>query len=226
MGFLYSMVIKGKFFLQITLFIAFTGAILPLANLAMAAQESSFFGDSIIENPGLLPTNPFYFLKRFRRLTQRAITVTSVKKAELELDILNQKAAEIKRLMEIVKSDREVLKDIADLYEESLGRLQSYLENIDAKSADALLNKLLQKQAKTLLEIQTILESASAKSLPEFFEDLPGNRLRYIKIIDELREQTLGSEIKNQLAIIRQRLFDILKDGRLLGKSDAESVRR
>lgn len=302
---------------SLSAFLAFT---VP-AGLLLAAEESRWANDPVIENPGLLPTNPFYFLKHFRRLTQRAITISPVKKADLELDILNQKAAELKRLLEIAGEDVDALSSATDLYEESLNRLQSYFsgikENTDNAVLAPLLNKLLnvsfqhsllfadlekekevatierlenlanrlaelltavfsrldngnrwldfwkkelQKEgdefadlalaAETLnrwlgktdlrsplagqiaeqeknlvLEMQTILEKDLAFGLlADWMDQLPGNLLQHIRLIDEFRELNFNSEIKNQLAIARQRLIDAATAKKSIGKKDAENA--
>lgn len=310
-----------QFIRKIAIYSAIGAAVFGLSGVAaLAAESSALANDPVIENPGLLPTNPFYFLKRVRRLTQRAITLNAVKRAELELDILNQKAAELKRLMEITEDDAEAVLAAIKLYEESLGRLQSYLsavrENSDNAQTAAFLGKLfeisfkhfrvfgeletdkevltverlekmqlrlaeilvsaldrldrtenlLERLEKTIakqkndfsdltasllaldrleekigdnlllarifldseedlvLELAAWLESGNINSLAVLFDDLPGNGLKLIQLLDTLRDRPVSSDLKNTLTIIRQRLLDDLKDRRILSKADSEKA--
>ena len=57
--------------------------------------------DLEVENPGMLPTSPFYFLKNLGRTIKRTATFNPIKRANLELEIANQQAAEIAELKEI-----------------------------------------------------------------------------------------------------------------------------
>lgn len=321
LGSLLFMSALPQFIRKITIISAISAVIFGLSVVgALAAEPSVLANDPVIENPGLLPTNPFYFLKRVRRLTQRAITLNAVKRAELEVDILNQKAAELKRLMEIVGEDDEAVLAAIKLYEESLGRLQSYLsavkETSETPQSAALLNKLLEtgfkhfrifseletdKEVLTaerlerlqlkfaeilnsvfgrldteeglkgrlekiiakqkdnfsdltaslmaldrlegkmgdnlllarifldseedlVLELVAWLESGNIDSLAVLFDDLPGNGIRHIQLLDILRDRPLSSDLKNKLTIIRQRLLDDLKDRRILSKADSEKA--
>src|SRR3989338_1352335 len=58
-----------------------------------------------VPDPGVLPTSPFYFVKEWRRGITRLFTFNPIKKAELELTILNEKAAEAQEVEET--SDRK-----------------------------------------------------------------------------------------------------------------------
>lgn len=285
-----------------------------------AGQDSS--NDAVMENPGLLPTNPFYFIKSWFRTAQRAVILNPIRKAELELDILNEKLAEISRLYDILDRDSEAIRDAISLYNESLVRFQSYVNAIKDKSRDSQTSKLLDKaleiivrhyaifnglenrsnfrvresleQAQdklvettanlfsrldsqdnfqnrleklldrqsdltqlltfgeflndlddktvldssikdgllrvrggALMEIQAALEIARiGNSLAAVWESLAGSRTRHIAILDSLRDLAADSDLKNELSIIRQHLFDLAKDEKSISKPAAEKVIR
>jgi len=60
-----------------------------------ASVEEVTTEDLGISDPGLLPTNPFYFLKEWGRGVRQLFAFNPIKKAELELRFTNEKAAEL-----------------------------------------------------------------------------------------------------------------------------------
>jgi hypothetical protein len=118
------------------------GGVLSLVNEELVKLE-----DLGIENPGLLQTNPFYFMKNLRRSTQRAFKFGPMQRAELELGILNEKAAELTRLEEVIPDNGEALIRALGLYQNNLDDLNYLLRNTNPKevvgAADQFLNKLI-----------------------------------------------------------------------------------
>lgn len=287
--------------------------------VALAVQSASSMAmDQSVENPGLLPTNPFYFLKSFVRSTQRAFTMSPVKRAELELEILSQKAGELKKLEEVLDGSDENVKSATALYSESVDRLHSILQSVKESgktpAVDQLLSKLMEAGMNHMM-IFDVLENLSDVDMKDrleslddslsgmmanaferldsnealqnriaasvgnqkgnlvnemmlvralsriedrlsddvdlrsaflvqkdhmfsnlianlqsdsnigmvanIFDALPGNSLRTILLIDELRERTGDSVLKNTLAIVRQHLIDVSKDNKSVSKPEA-----
>lgn len=287
--------------------------------VALAAQSASSMAmDQSVENPGLLPTNPFYFLKSFVRNTQRAFTVSPVKRADLELDILSQKAGELKKLEEVLDGSDENLKAATVPYGESVDRLHSILQTLKETSKNQATNQLLSRlletginhmmifdalQSLSDVDMKDRLESlddrlsgvlantlerldsneslqsrisssvgnqkgdlinemmlvralsriedrlsddadlrsafliqkdhmlfnlianlqsdSNASMAANIFDSLPGNSLRTILLIDELRERVGDSVLKNTLTIVRQRLVDVSKESKSVSKPEA-----
>lgn len=71
-----------------------------LVGTPVFAQDLTL-SDLGIEQPGILPSNPFYFFKSFSRSIRQTLTFSDISRAELQLDILNEQAAELKKLIEI-----------------------------------------------------------------------------------------------------------------------------
>ncbi|MHB9019714.1 MAG: DUF5667 domain-containing protein, partial [Minisyncoccota bacterium] len=69
------------------------------------AQNEVISADQGGGDPGMLPTNPFYFFKEFGRNIQRVFTFDPVSRVELEVKITNEKAAEAKKIQEIIPND-------------------------------------------------------------------------------------------------------------------------
>lgn len=66
--------------------------------------------------PGVLPSNPFYFFKEWKRGIRRSLTFDSVKTTQLELNILNERAAEISKLIEVLPDNTAVLESATKNY--------------------------------------------------------------------------------------------------------------
>ena len=143
----------------------------------LISEELLTSEDLGIENPGLLASNPFYFVKNFRRSTLRTFTFNQLKKADFELDVLNEKAAEIKLLQEINPESAALENALAD-YRFTLETLQAALDNIRDSGANPPLDRLLDK-----------LTDRALKHL-RFFDELKGRfDLTGKERVDSLQEK-------------------------------------
>ncbi len=118
-----------------------------------------------VENPGILPTNPFYFLKEWNRSFQRRITRDPLKKVSYELDITNQQAAEIKQLLNL-SQNAEAIHEAVDLYEINVDRLKARLGDLKETSENPNVDRFLEQLTDLSLKHQGLLNEISAK-----FED-------------------------------------------------------
>ncbi len=89
-----------------------------------------------IENPGLLQTNPFYFMKSLRRSTKRSLSFGPLKKAEAELRIANELAAELKRFQEVVPENEAAFRHYLEAYKEQMGAIESLFAGLDWSNAE------------------------------------------------------------------------------------------
>ncbi|MBU6142012.1 hypothetical protein KGO95_02760 [Patescibacteria group bacterium] len=142
--------------------------------VARAAGSS----DPSFSNPGLLPTNPFYFLKVFARSAERALTIDPISRANLEAGILDQKAGELQSLEQILGSADTRVEAAAGPYGDSIDRLQADLQNITAtsdknKNVDALLTHVLQVSTSDMA-IFDQLESVGDLNMRDQLEALDG----------------------------------------------------
>ncbi|MDO8466932.1 MAG: hypothetical protein Q7S83_02200 [bacterium] len=271
----------------------------------LLAQEG---GDLGIQSSGLLPSNPFYFLKEWGRGFRKLLSASASNRAQLELNVLNEKAAELKKLEEIATGNLFAIDRALDSYLDSLSRLMENLEAIKdelgssklsaisedlisqglrhfrlledlsnkysnekaslekiEKAVDSLAAALAQApirlvnprdfKAQFLLEVQELndpfrelraadladrlgeaLSGEAEKSVSFLREDLllkfggkleglvlaggelgdlsglSGDRLRRLRLIDEVREKVLTSALRNELNIIRQRILSKIED--------------
>lgn len=96
------------------------------------------------ENVGLLPTNPFYFLKEWGRSFRQAIVTSVVKKAAFGLRVQEEKLAELQRMVLIASDNEKALSYSVAVYREHLQNLAVLFGAIVPNSAGAgqLLNDL------------------------------------------------------------------------------------
>jgi hypothetical protein len=181
------------YFISLLLILNFTAALPVLAHNdephELAAQAITV-ADLGIEDPGLLPTNPFYFLKEFGRTTRRWFTFDPIKRAELELQITNEKAAEAKRVQESRSEEPEAIARALENYQKSQDRLKSRLEELKDISQNPNLDRLL--------------------------EGVLDRSLMHAKLFDELEDQfsddadvaRLSKEVKDKIADSAAALVD------------------
>ncbi|MEK7653674.1 MAG: hypothetical protein AAB345_00125 [Patescibacteria group bacterium] len=281
------------------------------------AQESVDLG---VQSTGLLPSNPFYFLKEWGRGFRKLLVPGVVRKAELELLVLNERAAELQKLEEITGGNSGAIAKAVLGYQEGLERLLEnlkdlketsenpnvdrlaenlisrgvrhfrLLEDLSAKLADGdelavtieiVLNKLAEALAivpgqlddseKFQQRFQAVVKdwkdsfrelrgaeiadrledqlSGEARGAAAFlrenlllqfsgrlegsalggegFGDLssvPGDKLRRLRMIDEVRENILNPELRNELNILRQKILMEADEAEAIGAEEVNRV--
>lgn len=96
---------------------------------------------------GLLPSNPFYFVKEWTRSVKRALTFDQLKKLEFELGVVNEKAAELNKLASVTPDKTDLIVNAVRNYEIALDGFLiqiSQLKDISTTvNVDAYLSKML-----------------------------------------------------------------------------------
>lgn len=156
--------------------------IFAFSSVAVFAQTDAATTDNLgVENPGILPSSPFYFIKEWRRGITRVFTFGSEKKAELELEETNERAAEIKKMEEVSPQNTEALSKAIGKYQENTDRLKARLESLKETSENSNVDKLLDK--------------------------LVDRSLQHQELFDNLREKLADKEeIKEQLKIAQEKI--------------------
>lgn len=170
--------------ISISLFLPFKG---------IASDEKSSVGEMTnqlaiqtndlgIANPGLLPTNPFYFLKEWKRSIVEAFTNDPVRRVDLEIDYLNERAAELKKLLAI-KSRGGSIEDAVSSYEQNISELENRLADLKplkgTSDVGLLLGKLTDaslKQAELFESLKSnyALDSSARSSIDKAEDDICG----------------------------------------------------
>lgn len=135
-----------------------------LFNVSLAkAQETLLVSveELGVENVGRLPTSPLYFLKEIRRGIKKFFAFNRVKKAEIELEISNEKVAEIIALEEKEPMNIEAIKEALANYSEAKEKLAERIKLLETESNNPNVEKLLGKveeQANKHIEVFGRLE--------------------------------------------------------------------
>ena len=153
-------------------------ALLCVPQLGTPVVHAAGSSDSSLSNPGLLPTNPFYFLKQLARSAERALTIDPINRANLETGILDQKAGELQSLEEILGSADTRVETATGPYSDSITRLQADLQSITASSGksssvDALLTHVLQVSLNNMAIFDQV-ETVGDLNMRDSFEALDG----------------------------------------------------
>lgn len=173
-----------------------------------------------IENPGLLPTNPFYFFKEWRRAIIRVITLDPIAKADLELHITNEKAAEVRRVEELNGENPEAIAGALRNYSDAQVRLREKLAALKETSQNPNLDRLLQDLIDKAIKHERLFDSlaqkfSDSKLITDLTESAKGTLEQSVvaggqrdtaekfaaKLEKSLLENTSG-ELKNSYAVI------------------------
>src|SRR3989338_3400178 len=105
------------------IFIALFLTALPLGITFAAKAPSGTAQLNGEEPPGLLPSNPFYFFKEWRRGIRRLLTSDPAAKLELEIKIVSEKADELSKIMDIAPDSVSAVKKALLNYKAAQERL-------------------------------------------------------------------------------------------------------
>lgn len=161
-------------------------------------------------SPGILPNSPFYFLKNFGRNIERVFTFNPISRAELELRITNEKAAEIKKLEET--ADNAVLTKAVENYKESARLLKLRFEALKETSENPNIDKLLDKLTKRVLKHSQLFEELKAKNaelkdkIDDAKENLEKTAIDALERLD--REKAKSDKLRQKLSEVKGRLIE------------------
>ncbi len=116
-----------------------------------------------IANVGTLPTSPFYFFKELGRGFSRFFTFNATAKAELELKITNEKAAEALAVEKANPDDAEVLTKALQNYTKAQERLNTRLLKLKDNSENPKVAELLKKVDEKTAKHAELLEQLAGK---------------------------------------------------------------
>lgn len=144
-----------------------------------------------VENPGVLPTSPFYFLKEWARGIRKTFTFNPVKKAELELQYTNERAAEIKKMEEVAPSKINAITRAAENYQKNVEQLKNRLDQLKETTQNPDVDKLLDKIVGNSLQHQQLFDELKSKfeNQPELKEKLEASQEKIGEIITNLSEK-------------------------------------
>lgn len=98
-----------------------------------------------ISNVGILPTSPWYFLKEWGRGIVRLFTFNPIAKSELELKIINEKAAEALKVQETKPNNTQALQKAVENYTKAQEKLKEQISKVKETSENPNVAKLIKK---------------------------------------------------------------------------------
>ncbi|MCL4406217.1 MAG: DUF5667 domain-containing protein [Patescibacteria group bacterium] len=150
------------------LLIAFLGIILisgnALAQTTTTATDTTTAAPTAEADSGLLPSSPFYFLKEWRRSLQRAFSFGAEAKANTELKIAEEKAAEVKAVDQTEPQNVTALTKALANYQASQERLKAHFEALKNTSNNPNIDKLIQKFTDAAAKHEDLFKSLIQKA--------------------------------------------------------------
>ncbi len=182
--------------------------------------------DLEVENPGILPSNPFYFLKEWRRGIRRFFTFDSVKRAELELNEANERAAEIKRVEEIDPQNVKVLSRAVANYQENIARLKIRLEALKETSENPNVDKLLDKLVDRSLQHQELFDGLREKlsDRKEIKEQISATQEKIGEIVSQIPQRFESIEAFQER--VERRLENITENASSTDPSGLRAIKK
>ena len=163
-----------------------------------------------VDNVGTLPTSNFYFFKEWGRGFSRFFTFNATAKAELELKITNEKAAEALAVEKANPDDAEALTKALQNYTKAQERLNTRLlklkDNSENPKVAELLKKVDEKTAKHAELLEQLVGKIATGTIVNDDTDVS-------KILDNARNNiektfTISVEKEND---VKQRATDQIK---------------
>lgn len=172
-----------------------------------------------VENVGTLPTSKWYFLKEWKRGISRLFTFDATAKVELELDITNEKAAEVLALQE-TKVEGALEKAFGN-YADATERLRARLDNLEETSKNPNVEKLLKR-----LDEQTLKHALLLNQIAERWNNDP-----YVEDANVVNPQAArDNHLQGAVDIMQKKIQGIVvvgaeKDTNIKEKAEAQIKR-
>lgn len=177
------------------LFLISIALLLACGTAAAQEETENITAESLnIEEPTLLPSSPFYFLKNWGREVQSFFTFNEVKKAELRERFANEKIIELKKITE-EEAGSEIIEKAAENYKKEIENIKNITENIKETAQEnnevgKFLDKFIQQQ--TLH--QTILQKLEEQVPEEVLEKITEAREAHIEKFGEVMTKLENKE--------------------------------
>jgi len=184
----------------------------PILTDPVEIDEDITATDLGIEEPKMTSINIFYPLKNLFNNIKIALTADPVKKAEMRLDIANEKLIEAKKLTEEINKPEEAIKAI-NSYQREISKSVKGIENIaqkDQAKAQALSDKIIDNSFKQQKLIDSLEKKLDVKYSNDLYEAKEESSKYMSVVIDkiipvenieskmtEIVEKQKGSEFKD-----------------------------
>jgi len=153
--------LKKALLILFVLLIALSMAAFTFAQEELASSTEIITEETTADDLGVLPGNPFYFLKEWGRGIQRLFISDPIKQVEFELKITTEKGEELRKVSELNR--QEAIEKAIKNYEEAMVRLQKHFEELKGLSENPNVNELLQKIAERTEEHEQLFQHLTEK---------------------------------------------------------------
>ena len=182
---------------------------ITLANTSLAAKGIIKIGnaggssgitavDLGIENPGTLPNSPFYFFKEWGRGISRAFTFGATAKAELELKITNEKAAELLEVEKTKPDDSLAITKALENYTAAQEQLKNRLSSLKETSKNPNVAKLIEKVNEQTAKHITLLNEIAEKK-KDFDWEKPLEKIQDTVITVAEKDENIKQHAEGQI---------------------------
>ncbi len=194
------------------LFVSLLLAGLFAVSLSTGEARAFSFSDFHIQKSSFLPNNPFYFFKDVGRSLQRAITRDPIARAELELNILDERASEI---MNAGNPDEKAMLSAVFGYIESVSRLKERFIELKDISSNPNIDRLIEKSI-----MRSVKHVEFFEGLKSEYPGLKGDLLSASVSIIDASESIPGSF--GDQALFKERVLRAIED---IDDSDDREIR-
>jgi hypothetical protein len=178
----------------------------PTPEIVQPVQAS----DLDVKDPKLLPDNPFYFLKEWKRSVQMLLTINTVNKTELAEKVANEKLIELQKLTEKGVSP-ELIQKATEKYQQQIERVKKLAEKIKGTAENnPEVNKFLDKftlQQELHEQILQKLEQQVPSAVLQKIKDARENHLEKFKQVMQKLE-TRKDQAKEKLEKVCIQSYD------------------
>src|SRR4030042_6964950 len=130
--------------------------------IVVETEEADVVAEATIEDssPGILPTNPFYFMDKWMEKLRLAFAFGDTKKAEVRLQQASERFSELNSI--ISDGDVEIIKKIERIYQAELTEVDKAIQDLESKNKNAatLIEKFDNLTARHRLVMQGVLNNA------------------------------------------------------------------
>ncbi|MFH1509595.1 MAG: DUF5667 domain-containing protein, partial [Candidatus Nealsonbacteria bacterium] len=183
--------------------------------------------DLDIDEPNLLPNNPFYVFKEIGRGLQSFFTFNQIKKLELKEKFSNEKILEVKKMVE-QGVDKKGIEIALRNYEKELGdmqristRIQEKNETEDDEEVGKFLDKFIQKQILHQRIIQKLENQISEETMTRIRETKEKQLENFSQVMTKLEDnnaEKIQKRLEKNIKEIKGSDFQGLKNLEFLGE--------
>ncbi len=178
-------------------------------SIAITAESSD---NMELEEPGMLPTSPFYFVERFTERARLATTFDQTKKIELQMKFAEKRLAEAQKMIEMnnTKQVERTMQRYQEHTEDVNQRMTQLRErNITTEQIEHFLNTTFDKHTSVLRRVKENAPEEAQFGLQTALQNAETNRERIkarivesSQVSEELGQSTQTEESTGQTGIV------------------------